>query len=64
MFAVAGEKYSPKSSGNRVIVALHKKDKTSYILLVYHKNDLGKERETDKWKKKIKENYPYYNNIL
>ena len=63
-FAVAGEKRSPRSSGNRAIVALHKKEKISYILLVYHKKDLGGGRETESWKKKIKENYPCYKDIL
>lgn len=64
MFSVAGTGRSPKASGNRVIVALHKNEKVSYILLVYHKNDLGKVGETQKWKKLIKENFSFYKDIL
>ncbi len=63
-FAVAGTKQSRKKSGNRVILAVHKQEKISRILLVYHKNDLKKGNETQQWKKLIRGNYSLYRNII
>ncbi len=63
-FRVAGTKESRKSSGNRCIIAINKEIGVIYVLLVYHKNDLGNGNETAAWKNMIKENYPEYRNIL
>ena len=63
-FRVAGTKESRKSSGNRCIVAVHKDVKTVYVLLVYHKNDIGDKNETACWKEIIKENYAEYRGLL
>ena len=63
-FRVAGTKQSRKRSGNRCIVAVQKDIKMVYVLLVYHKNDLGDGKETVKWKQKIKENYNQYKNLI
>jgi len=62
-FAISGTQRSPKRSGNRAIVAVHKTEKISRILLVYHKNDLGKGNETQAWKKIIRNYYSEYKNI-
>lgn len=66
-FKIAGTKESRHGSGNRCIVAICKdKDKVDkvYVLLVYHKNDLGGGNETTNWKNIIKENYPEYGALL
>lgn len=63
-FSVAGTKKSPKSSGNRCIVAVNENYKKVYILLVYHKNHLGSGNETTKWKAIIKSNFPEYKHLL
>lgn len=63
-FSVAGTHQSPKSSGNRCIVAIDESCKKVFVLLVYHKTDLGDGNETAKWKNVIKENYPDYRNLL
>jgi len=63
-FRVAGTNESKKSSGNRCIVAIHRDVSSVHVLLVYHKNDLGKGNETAKWKQIIRENYPEYKNLF
>lgn len=63
-FAVAGMSQSPRSSGNRAIIAVHKDRKLSRILFIYHKNDLGKGNETASWKAVIKNNFPEYKKLL
>ena len=64
MFSVAGTKRSPKASGNRAIVAVHKNEKVSYVLLVYHKSDLGAGGETRMWKKMIGDNFSRYKGMI
>ncbi len=64
-FRVAGTEESAKKSGNRVIIAWHEKDKFVYILLVYGKTDLSSNnKETDEWKRIIKNNYPQYKHLF
>lgn len=63
-FRVVGTKQSRKDSGNRCIIAIQEDIKTVYVLLVYHKNDLGNGKETAKWKQIIKENYNEYKDLL
>lgn len=63
-FRVAGTNVSRKKSGNRCIVAAHKKTNTVRVLLVYNKNDLEGPNETATWKRVIKENYPEYRDLL
>ena len=63
-FSVAGTGKSPKSSGNRCIVAIEESRRTVYVLLVYHKNDLSDGNETAQWKKIVKDHYPEYRDML
>jgi hypothetical protein len=63
-FKIAGTNESRHGSGNRCIVAIDQDTSTVNVLLVYHKNHLGKGNETTKWKQIIKENYQEYRNIL
>jgi hypothetical protein len=64
-FRVSGTKESAKKSGNRAIIAWNEKDKFVYILLVYSKTDLpSNNKETDEWKKLIKNNYPKYKHLF
>lgn len=63
-FKVAGTNESRHGSGNRCIVAQHKKEKKVCVLLVYHKNDLGAGNETVNWMRRIGENYPEYCNLV
>lgn len=63
-FRIAGTQVSRHGSGNRCIVAIHKKENKVRVLLVYHKNDLGSGSETADWKRIIKENYPEYAGML
>ena len=63
-FRVANTNESRKSSGNRCIVAIHKDTHTINILLVYHKNYLGSDNETARWKQIIKDNYSDYCGML
>ena len=63
-FRVVGTKQSRKGSGNRCIIAIHKDINMVYVLLVYHKNDLGDGNETRKYKQIIKENYNQYKNLF
>lgn len=63
-FRVAGTKQSRKASGNRCIVAAQKDINTVYVLLVYHKNDLGGGNETARWKRVIKKNYKRYEGLF
>jgi hypothetical protein len=64
-FRIVNSKESAKTSGNRCIVAWHKKDKFVNILLVYGKTDLSSSnKETDEWKKIIKNYYPQYKHLF
>lgn len=63
-FKVAGTDESRHGSGNRCIIAINNQDNSIKILLLYHKNYLGKGNETVQWKQIIKENYPEYRNLL
>ncbi len=57
-------KESTKSSGNRCIVAQDIAEQKIRILLVYHKEDVKKGKETDWWKKMIRENYKEFKDCL
>ncbi len=63
-FKISGTRESRHRSGNRCIVAKHKKTSEIRVLLVYHKSDLGGGNETAKWKNIIKENYLEYRNLF
>ena len=63
-FKISGTPESRHGSGNRSIVAIHKKLNKVCVLLVYHKNDLKGNNETASWKNLIKENYPEYSDML
>lgn len=63
-FRISGTQKSRHGSGNRCIVAKYKKTNKIYVLLVYHKNDLGDGNETANWKNVIKKNYPEYRDLL
>lgn len=63
-FKISGTQESRHGSGNRCLVAKHKKSNKICVLLVYHKNDLGEGSETAKWKSVIKANYPEYAGLL
>lgn len=57
-FAIFGLKVSPKSSGNRCILFLDDDIKLVKVLLVYSKNDISTNNETQAWKNIIKSQYP------
>lgn len=64
-FKIAGSNESTKTSGNRCIVAWKEKDRCVFILLVYGKTDLSSgNKETDEWKRIIKDNYPEYKHLF
>jgi len=63
-FKIAKTNVSRHASGNRCIVAVQKETSTIFVLLVYHKNDIGNRNETAAWKNIIRENYPEYKEIL
>lgn len=63
-FKVAGTNKSRHGSGNRCIVVVNNNECSVKILLLYHKDHLGKGNETAKWKQVIKENYPEYRSLL
>ena len=63
-FRIAGSNESRKSSGNRMIMAVHSDSSIVNLLLIYHKNDLGGGRETEKWQQMIKQNYPEYRGMF
>ncbi len=63
-FKIAGTNISRHGSGNRCIVAVHKKASVVFVLLVYHKHDIGSGNETVGWKNIVKEAYPEYHDIL
>ena len=64
-FKIAGSKESTKTSGNRCIVAWHKEDNLVSILLVYGKTDLSSSnKETNEWKRIIRDNYPKYEHLF
>ena len=56
-FAVAGTQMSSKASGNRCIVLVDEVKREARILLVYSKNDISLQNETQKWKEIIKGEY-------
>ena len=61
-FKIAGTKDSYKKSCCRSIVYVDSDKKEVVFLLVYHKSFLtGRGSETDKWQRKIKENFPQFN---
>lgn len=57
-FAIFGLKVSPKSSGNRCILFLDDDIKLVKVLLVYSKNDISTNNESQAWKNIIKSQYP------
>ena len=57
-FAIFGLKVSPKSSENRCILFLDDEIKIVKVLLVYSKNDISTNNETQAWKNIIKSQYP------
>jgi len=63
-FRVAGTNQSRRASGNRCIAAVHRDTNVIYVLLVYHKNDLGGGNETAKWKNIVKHSYPRYSHLF
>ena len=64
-FKIAGSNESAKTSGNRCIVAWRKEDGCVFILLVYGKTDLSSgNKETDEWKRIIKDNYSEYKHLF
>ena len=56
-FAIFGLKVSPKSSGNRCILFLDDEIKLVKVLLVYSKNDIPTNNETQAWKNIVKSQY-------
>lgn len=56
-FAIFGLKVSPKSSGNRCILFLDDEIKIVKVLLVYSKNDISTNNETQAWKNIVKSQY-------
>jgi len=63
-FKISGTQESRHGSGNRCIVAIHRNTNEVFVLLVYHKNDLGGGSETGNWIRIIKENYPKYKDLF
>ena len=63
-FKVAKTKESARSSGNRCIVAWHRKEQFVAILLVYSKTDLEGDNETKEWKRMVRENYEEYEGMV
>lgn len=57
-FAIFGLKVSPKSSRNRCILFLDDEIKIVKVLLVYSKNDISTNNESQAWKNIIKSQYP------
>ena len=54
-FAIAGLRESRKSSGRRIIAYVNHDQKVVRILLVYHKDQLGKKsNETGEWERVVK----------
>lgn len=56
-FAIFRLKVSPKSSGNRCILFLDDDIKLVKVLLVYSKNDIPTNNETQAWKNIVKSQY-------
>lgn len=57
-FAIAGRRQSAKSSGNRVILYVNHNERTVRVLLLYHKDHLGKiANETAAWRNIIKQEF-------
>lgn len=56
-FRMADENKSAKASGNRVILVVDEEHKTIRVLLVYHKNHVKGDRETDWFMKLIYDEY-------
>lgn len=56
-FAIFGAKVSPKASGNRCILLLDDEMGVVRVLLVYSKNDISTDNETQEWKNIVKSEY-------
>jgi hypothetical protein len=56
-FTIEGSHISPKTSGNRCILYVDTNAKLVQVLLVYSKNEISGPNETQKWKKKKKNEY-------
>jgi len=57
-FAIAGLRESPKSSGRRIIAYVNEEERIVHVLLVYHKDHLGKGAgETNEWERVIRAEY-------
>jgi hypothetical protein len=56
-FTVEWQNISTKAAGNRIIVFVDEELKTVQILLVYSKNDVVGNNETQWWEQVVKENY-------
>ncbi len=64
-FKVLGTNMSRHGSGNRCIIAIHELEQIVRVLLVYGKTDVSSSgKETEWWKKVIKENYLEYKKII
>jgi hypothetical protein len=64
-FKILGTETSRHSSGNRCIIAIHESTGTVRVLLVYTKTDIPTSgKETEWWKKVVRENYLEYRDIL
>lgn len=63
-FAIFGLKISPKASGNRCILFLDDNMWVVKILLIYSKNDIPAQNETQEWKNIIKTQYPNIGDIF
>lgn len=60
-FAIAGEKQSPKDSGNRLIFFLDNEKELIEILMVYGKRHCPNGQHETQWiKEQVKNNFPQY----
>ena len=59
-FRISGQNESAKSSGNRLILVADHEKKVIRILLVYNKNHVGGNRETEWWQNTV---YHEYDNL-
>ena len=57
-FAIVGTRVSPRASGNRCIILEDKVNKIARVLLVYSKNDVRGNNETQWWRQEVCEAYP------
>lgn len=63
-FKVHGTDTSAKSSGNRFILAVNTEQGISHVLLIYGKDHIKGDHETDWWKGEIKDTYPELRDLL